>query len=63
MLAALVREKFGGGPCTPGSYIFIALADSVNRFREVLSLPFEVGSQGIIKSSGRVLATPFGVLF
>jgi len=63
MLATKVREKFGGGPGAPGSYIFIALADSLNRFREVLSLPFEVSSQGIIEGGGRILATPFCVLF
>jgi hypothetical protein len=50
------RKKFGGGPGTPGSYIFVALADSLNRFREVLPLPFEIGSQGIIESGGRVPA-------
>jgi hypothetical protein len=63
MLAAQVREKLGGGPGAPGSYVFVALADSLNRFREVLPLPFEVGSQGIIESGGRILATPFCVLF
>jgi hypothetical protein len=63
MLAAQVRKKFGGGPGGPGSYVFVALADSLNRFREVLALPFEVDSQGIGESGGGVLATPFGVLF
>jgi hypothetical protein len=62
MLAAKIREKFGGGPGTPGSYIFIALADSLDRFREVLPLPFEIGRKGIIESGSWVLATPFGVL-
>jgi hypothetical protein len=63
MLAAEVREKLSGGPGTPGFYIFVALADSLDCFREVLPLPFQIGSQGIVKSGGRVLATPFGVLF
>jgi len=63
MFAAQVREKFGGGPGAACSYIFVALADSLNRFREVLPLPFQIGRQGIIKSGRGVLATPFGVLF
>jgi hypothetical protein len=62
MLAAQVREKFGGGPGAPGFYIFVALADSFNRLREVLPLPFQIGREGVIESGGRVLATPFGVL-
>src|ERR1700731_2497215 len=63
MLAAEVREKLGGGPGAPGFYIFVALADSLDGFCEVLPLPFEVGSQRIIKSCSRVLATSLGVLF
>src|SRR5208282_4273963 len=63
MLAAQIREKFGGRLGASGFYIFVAMADSFDRFREVLPLPFEIRSQSIIKSGGRVLATPFGVLF
>jgi hypothetical protein len=63
MLAALVREKLGGGPGSSGFHIFVALADSLNRFREVLPLAFQIGRQGIVESGGWVLATPFGVLF
>src|SRR5271168_925957 len=62
MLAAQVREEFGGGPGARAFYIFVAFANSFHRFREVLLLPLQIGSQGIIKSGGRVLATPFGVL-
>ena len=40
MLAAQVREKLRGGFGASGLYIFVALADALNRFREVLSLPF-----------------------
>src|ERR1700722_5469670 len=63
MLAAQVREKFGGRPGAPGFYILVALADSLDGFCKVLPLPFEVGSQRIIKSCSRVLATSLGVLF
>src|SRR5271154_2456721 len=63
MLAAQVREKLSGGAGTPGSYIFVALAGSLNRFREVLPLPLQIGCESIIKSGGRILATPFGILF
>jgi hypothetical protein len=63
MLAAQIGEKLAGGPRTPGFYIFVAVADSLNRFREVLAFPFQIGSQGIIKGSSGVLHTPFGVLF
>src|SRR5271165_7342138 len=63
MLAAQVREKPGGGPGTPGFDIFVALPDPLNRFREVLPLPFQIDSEGAIESGGRVLAAPFGVLF
>jgi hypothetical protein len=63
MLAAQVREKFAGGSGATGLHIFGTLTYSLNCFREVLPLPLQIGSQGIIKSSGRILATPFGVLF
>jgi hypothetical protein len=45
MLVAQVREKFGGGLGTAGFHIFVASTDSLDRFREVLSLPFQIGRQ------------------
>ena len=63
MLAAQIGEKLPGGSGAPGSYILVAVADTLNGFREVLALPLKVGGQSVVESGGRILSAPFGVLF
>jgi hypothetical protein len=62
MLAAKLGEKLNRGAGASGSYILVAFADALDRFLEVLALPFEIGSQGLIERGGRILAMALGVL-
>jgi hypothetical protein len=63
MLTAQFAEKLGGVSCASGSYILIAVTDTLDGFGKILALPLKVGSQSIVEGRGRVLSTPFGVLF
>jgi len=62
MLTAHLGEKLSGGANASGSYILVAVADTFDRFLEVLALPFEIGRQGLIEGSSGVLAVTLGIL-
>jgi len=61
MFLAHLGKEVGGWPGTSGFYVFMAPADTFNSFLEILALPFQIGSQSLIKRDGRVLPTPLGV--
>jgi len=63
MLPAKIGEKLGGGSGATSSYILVAATDALNGFCEVLALPLQVGGQSIVEGCGRVLSSPFGILF
>jgi hypothetical protein len=61
MLLAHFGKEVSGWTGTPSSYVFMTLADTFNGFLEILALPFQIGSKGLIKCGGGVLATPLRV--
>ena len=58
MLAAQVREKFGGRPGAPGFYILVALADSLDGFCKVLSEGRQLVSLAVPLLVGRWATAP-----
>jgi hypothetical protein len=62
MLAAKLGERLSGGTGTSGGYILLAFVDALDRFLEILTLPLEIGSHGLVERGGRILAMALGVL-
>ena len=62
MLYAQLFKRLLGGLRAPGLHVVITLPDAVNGFLEVLPLPFQIFSQGVIEHGGGVLAVTLRVL-
>jgi hypothetical protein len=62
MLPREIVEELIGKLRATRLHILVALADSFDRFLVVLTFPFEVVGQDIVKSVGRCLATSLGEL-